>query len=186
VSARDETPWPYFIIWRGILLLALIDALGWGVLGTIRPGTLASALGMEPRNDSGAWQLLTERSDPPKGIRPPRDAAGLWQLLAFISLAQAGFLALAVWRPRSLGDFAIVPLIGHALGTALWLWALGSINALPPNRVTFPNRTVLWSFAGHEAIWLPLLIAFLIVRHRHTSSPRPSTPGRGVGGEGGS
>jgi len=129
VSASDkgcDTIWPNLIVWRCVFLVAMIDALASGVFWGADPGKLSSFLGMEPRNDSGAWQLLKPRRDPPEGIRPPRDAAGLWQLLALISLAHAGFLAFATWRPRSLGQLVVVPLIGHALGAVLWLWALGT------------------------------------------------------------
>jgi hypothetical protein len=90
----------------------------------------------------------------------------LWQLLAVLFVAQAGFHALAAWRPRSLGGLVVVPLIGHALGAALWLWALGSAYTLPPERVPFPHPDRLLILAGHDAIWLPLLVAFLLVWRR--------------------
>src|SRR5207247_1631163 len=99
-------------------------------------------------------------------VPSPRDA-GLWQLLAECSLAHAGFLALAAWRPRSLGGLALVPLIGHTLGTLLWLWALGTTCTFPEERVAFPNRDPLLALLVHDAVGLPLLLAFLLVWRRH-------------------
>src|SRR5439155_2411269 len=104
-----------------------------------------------------AWQLRVPRGDPPDGIPAPRDA-GLWHLLALLSLAHAAFLGLAAWRPRSLGGLAVVPLIGHALGAALWLWALGTTYTFPPQRVPFLGRQPLLVLAAHDAVWLPPLL----------------------------
>jgi hypothetical protein len=152
-------------LWRALLLVAFLDALTWSLLWAAQPGRLFDWLGARPRNDSWAWQLRVPRGEPPAGIPAPRDA-GLWHLLAFVSLAQAGFLALAAWRPRTLGGLAAAPLIGHALGAALWLWALGSAYTLPPERVPFPDRGPLMALAAHDAVWVPLLLAFLLVRRR--------------------
>jgi len=175
VSVRDKQDepamtapsWPYLGLWRGLLLLAALDALAWGLVWVVQPGELCQRLGMEPHHDAWAWQLRVPRRDPPDGIPPPRDAPGLWQLLAFLSLTQAAFLALAAWRPRTLGGLVVAPLIGHFLGTALWLWALGTTFTFPPDRVPFPTREPLLALAGHDAVWLPLLVAFLLVRRRN-------------------
>src|SRR5262245_58261239 len=110
----DEAPTgvarrPGLLAWRFLLALAMIDALAWGVVWGLKPNLLFDRLGMQPRHDSWAWQLLVRRGDSPDRILAPRDA-GLWQALAFLSVAQAGFLALAAWRPRSLGGLVIVPL----------------------------------------------------------------------------
>jgi hypothetical protein len=143
----------------------------------LRPGELFPRLGLERRNDAWAGQLLAPRDNPPDGILPPRDA-GLWQLLAFLSLAQAGFLALAAWRPRGLGGLVAVPLIGHALGAALWLWALGTTYTFLEGRVPFPERGPLLALAAHEAVWVPLLLAFLFVwRRRAGGMARKAPPG---------
>jgi hypothetical protein len=120
-----------------VLLLAALDAAAWGYLGTVRPALLFDRLGVQERHDTWARQLLVPRGDAPDQIPPPRDA-GLWQLLALVSLAQAGFLGLAGWRPRTLGGLAAVPLIGHALGAALWLWALEAFATFPDNRDPSP------------------------------------------------
>ncbi len=115
-----------------------------------------------------------KRGDPPDNIPAPRDA-GLWQLLAFLTLAQAGFLALSAWRPCTLGGLAAVPLIGHALGAALWLWALGAASTFPENRKPFSDTGLLVALAVHDGVWLGLLAAFLIVRPRAgRHSPEPA------------
>jgi hypothetical protein len=170
VSASDKgcvgpdgpAPWPRLGLWRGVLLLAALDAAGWGLVGSVRPALPIERLGVEPRNDTWAWQLMVKSGDPPEHIPAPRDA-GLWQLLAFLTLAQSGFLALAAWRPRTLGGLAVVPLIGHALGAALWLWALGTISTFPDNRIPFPSPGILAALAVHDQVWLVLLVAFLLV-----------------------
>jgi hypothetical protein len=180
VSASDKecggssgaTIWPDLITWRGVLLLAAIDALAWGLAWGTDPGRLFPRLGMEPRHDSRAWQLLVRRGTAPDRIDTPRDA-GLWHLLALISVAHAGFLALAAWRPYSLGGLVVVPLIGHVLGVVLWLWALATAYTFPPERVTIKDPAALWTFVAHDALWLPLLVAFLILSRRRYS-PRPA------------
>jgi hypothetical protein len=156
LSARDT--WPWLGLWRGVLLLAALDAAALGLIGGVRPALLFERLGVEPRHDTWAWQLLVPRGDSPGEIPAPRDA-GLWQLLAFLSLAQAGFLALAGWRPRTFGGLAVAPLIGHALGAALWLWALGTISTFPENRVPFHAPGVLIALAVHDAVWLVISIS---------------------------
>jgi hypothetical protein len=175
VSASDKgcvepvgpSPWPRLGLWRCLLVLAALDAAAWGLVGSVRPALLFDRLGVEPRNDLWAWQLLVKRGDPPEGIPPPRDA-GLWQLLVFLSLAQAGFLALAAWRPRTLGGLVVVPLIGHALGAILWLWSLGTISTFPDNRNPFSAPGFLAALAVHHEIWLVLLVAFLLVWRRRS------------------
>jgi hypothetical protein len=175
VSASDKqevgqggTSRPGLNLWRVLLAVAALDAFALGLFGVAHPGWPFENLGMEERHDSWAWQLLVPRGDPPDGIPTPRDA-GLWQLLALLSLAHAGFLALAAWRPRSLGGLAVVPLIGHALGAALWLWALATTYTFPQGRVPFPHREPLWLLAAHDAVWLPPLLAFLLVWRRRAA-----------------
>ncbi len=177
MSASDN--WPWLGLWRGVLLLAALEAAAWGLVGSVRPALLFDRLGVEPRNDTWAWQLLVKRGEPPDRIPAPRDA-GLWQLLAFLTLAQAGFLALAAWRPRTLGGLAAVPLIGHALAAALWLWALGAASTFPENRNPFSAPGILIALAVHDGVWLVLLAAFLIVRRRHSPlAPASEERGRG-------
>ncbi len=161
-------PGPGLGAWRCVLLLGALDALAWGLVWAVAPSELFARLGMAPRNDAWAWQLLT------RDIAAPRDA-GLWQLLAFLSLAHAGFLTLAAWRPRSLGGLVAVPLIGHALGAALWLWAVGAAYTFPPERVLFPDPRPLWALAVHDAVWLPLLLAFLLCGPRRSGRDSKET-----------
>jgi hypothetical protein len=151
--------------WRLLLVLAFLDALLWSALWLAQPARLFDWMGLEPRGDTWAWQLRFPTGEPPAGIAVPRDA-GLWHLLAFVNLGQAGFLALAAWRPRSLGGLVAAPLIGHALGAALWLWALGSTYTFPPERAPFPARGPLVALAAHDAVWVALLLLFLLVRQR--------------------
>jgi hypothetical protein len=146
------------------------------LVGGVRPALLFERLGVEPRHDTWAWQFLVKRGDPPEGIPAPRDA-GLWQLLALLWLAQAAFLVLAAWRPRTFGGLAVVPLIGHTLGAALWLWALGTIPTFPDNRIPFSAPGVLAALAAHDAVWLALLAAFLLVWRRRGSVWTPDSPG---------
>lgn len=167
MSARDQGGEPSNA-WRYVLALAALDALACGLLWGLRPGHLFERVPMkEPRNDTWVWQLTVPRGDPPDGIPAPRDA-GLWHLLAFFWLAHAAFLALAAWRPRSLGGLVAVPLIGHALGAALWLWALAAVSTFPPERVPFADaaRRPLLALAAHDAVWLPSLLIFLLVWRR--------------------
>jgi hypothetical protein len=174
VEADVAAPWPGLAFWRWVLLLAAFDAAGWGLVEGIRPALLFDRLGVAPRHDTWAWQLLVKRGDPPEGIPAPRDA-GLGQLLALLSLAQAGFLALAGWRPRTLGGLAVVPLIGRALGSALWLWALGAASTFPDNRIPFSAPGVLLALTVHDAVWLVLLTAFLLVWRRRGSIWTPDS-----------
>jgi hypothetical protein len=168
--------------WRLLLLLAALDALAWGLFWGARPGELFPRLGMEPRNDAWAWEFFVPRDPPPpdepprRNIPAPRDAA-LWHMLAFVWVAQAGFLALAAWRPRTLGGLAVVPLIGHALGAALWLWALATTYTFPPGRVPFPQRGPLLALAAHDLVWLPLLLAFLLAWRRPGGMAPKAPPG---------
>ncbi len=167
-------------LWRWLLFGVLLDALVWSILWLCQPGRVFDWLGLPPRGDSWAWQLLLPTGEPPDGVSVPRDA-GLWHLLALVGVAQAGFLAFAAWRPGSLGGLAAAPLIGHALGAALWLWALGSTYTFPPERVPFPERGPLLALASHDAIGAALLLAFLLVRARRLYPARPKG-GEGVHG----
>ncbi|HKI35176.1 MAG TPA: hypothetical protein VKA46_25185 [Gemmataceae bacterium] len=158
-------PWPRLGLWRFLLFVAAVEALTWGADCASRPRQVFQSLGMEARNDEWAWQLLVKRGAFPDRIPAPRDA-GLWQLLALLSVAQAAFLALAAWRPRSLGGLVVVPLIGHALGYALWTWALWAAATLSPARLPFGQPVRLALLAAHHAVWLPLLLTFLLVWRR--------------------
>jgi hypothetical protein len=168
-KGNGPPPWPRLGLWRLLLFVAAVDALVWGASWAIRPGQLFDALGMEARNDQWAWQLLIKRGNPPDCIPAPRDA-GLWHLLAILSVVQAGFLGLAAWRLRSLGGLVAVPLIGHALGCALWLWALGAYLTLPSNRVPFERPDVLDFLALHDGVWMLVLLGFLLVWRRLRSA----------------
>jgi hypothetical protein len=162
VSTSDRFPdadgapaWREFA-WRGILLAASVDAVIFGIWST-DPARLFAYLGMEPRHDTRAWQLPVPRSE----IPAPRDA-GLWHLLALFSYAHVALLALATWRPRSLGGLAVVPLIGHAIGAALWLWALGTTYDFSGERLPFPHRRPLAVLTVHDAVLVAMLLAFLL------------------------
>jgi hypothetical protein len=176
---KRTTPDFFLLVLRLLLLVSAVDSLGWGVWTYCRPWWMFEQIGVQPRNDTWFWQLLTARDErsvkegesPPPRIPAPRDA-GLWHLLAFCSLAHAVALVLAAWRPASFGGLVVLPLVGRAITAGLWLWALGTIATFPENRVPFPHREPLVALAVHEAIWLPLFLGFLVILRISSRSPR--------------
>jgi hypothetical protein len=159
--------------------VAAVDSLAWGLWNLCRPRWAFEQIGVEPRNDTWFWQLLNPRDagevkegeTPPPLIPAPRDA-GLWHLLAFCSLANAIALGLAAWRPASFGGLVVLPLVGRAITAGLWLWALGTIDSFPENRVPFQHREPLLVLALHEAVWLPIFLGFLFILRISSRSSR--------------
>jgi hypothetical protein len=162
---NDGTRLPACRFWQVLLLLVALDTLACGLWAVLRPRDLIAFLGVPPRNDAYAWQLLRPSGPSEKATRtpipPPRDA-GLWHLLGLLTLGNAGLLAIAAVKPAWYGSLVVVPLLGRGLGAALWLWALGTTYTFAPARVPFPERLPLVYLAVHEAAGLVLLAAFLV------------------------
>src|SRR5438874_1395589 len=98
-ARNNEIAWS----WRGLLLLAALDAAAAGAWGVSRPGDLFAMLQQAPSDDG----LL------------------LCRLLGLLYLMQAVFLFLAAFRPGFVG-LTLAPLLGRMLLCGLWLWLLGS------------------------------------------------------------
>lgn len=129
-----------FPVWRGVLLLAALDRLLFAAWALVRPGDLFGLL----------------------QLPPPRDAF-LWPALGFLALGNVACLVLAARRWREWGGLVLVPLIGQFLEAGLWLWLLGT------DRLVLPSRPLLILFA-HDAVWLPVFAAFLVVWRRSGGS----------------
>jgi hypothetical protein len=122
---------------RVALLLAGLDSLAAGAWAALRPADVFASFQLPPSPDS----LLLARA--------------LGGLLVF----QAGCLLLAARRPADCGGLVLLPLAGRLLQCGVWLWLLGTDRvSLPPA----PLRLLLL----HDAVWLPLFLAFLWARPR--------------------
>lgn len=124
-----------------LLLLVALDSLAMGAWAVMRPDDLFGILGMAP----------------------PRDAV-LWRCLGAVGVAHAVFLGMLVVWPEAFGPLVLVPLIGRCLSLGGWLFLLGT------DRVRLP-ATPLGLLAAHDAAWLGVLVAFLIVWYRARPSP---------------
>jgi hypothetical protein len=146
-------------LYRLLLLLAAVDRLGWGLWALLRPEDL--------------FRLL--QVPLPEG--PPDDQLLLWKLLSVLALAHAAFLVMLVWQPEAWGPAALVPLLGFALGTGLWLWVAGT------DRLQLPSRLPPLLLAAHDAVGLPVCAGFLVawyLRRRRTGSPVTPTSSPGA------
>jgi hypothetical protein len=137
------SPLPGRRLFRLLFLLAALDRLGWGLWAVLRSRDVFSLL----------HAALPEA--------PPSDQLLLWRLLGVLALADAAFLVILVWRPESFGSAVVVPLLGFALGTGLWLWVYGAA------RLQLPSRWPPLLLAAHEAVWLPGCVWFLVAWQRH-------------------
>jgi hypothetical protein len=165
MGPHGAAPWPGRRFFQTLLLLAALDSFACGLWALARPDDLFTFLRVPPRDDRWMGQLLqpTDELIPPAADpEHPRRDAGLWHLLGLFALANGGFLGLAAWGPRRYGGLALVPLIGHALGYGLWLWALGAVGTFPARRTPFPDPARLVVLAVHDAVWVAALAAFLL------------------------
>ena len=136
--------------YRLLFLLAALDRLGWGLWALLRPHAVLGLLQVS----------LPESS--------PHDEVLLWQVLGGVALAHAAFLVILLWRPEACGPAALVPLLGFALGTGLWLWVSAA------DRLALPSRLPPLLLAAHDAVWLPGCACFLVTWHlwqRRTGGP---------------
>jgi hypothetical protein len=135
-------------LYRLLFLLAALDRLGWGLWAVLRPGDMFGLLHIPL----------------PEG--PPHDQLLLWKVLGVLALAHAAFLVILVGWPEAGGPAVLVPLLGFALGTGLWLWVAGT------DRLTLPSRVPPLLLAAHDAVWLPGCAWFLVAwQRRQTKSP---------------
>jgi hypothetical protein len=139
---------PSRAVYLVLFLLAALDRAGWGCWALLRP--------------AGVFKFLQL----PRPLLP--DQLLLWKVLAGLALAHALVFVILVYWPEDCGPVALVPLLGLAVGTGLWLWAAGT------ERLTLPSRVPPLLLAAHEAVWLPPLAWFLVARHRWRR--RPSLP----------
>jgi hypothetical protein len=147
-------PLPGRTAWRFLLLLAAVDTLAVGFWAVLRPADLFGFLQM---------------ALPPPDVLPP-DRPLLWRMLGVLALAHAGFLAILVWRPEPCGPLVLVPLIGRAAQAGLWLWVCGT------DRLQWPSPVRPLALAAHDAVWLPLLAAFLFAWWRWRRSAAGAKP----------
>jgi hypothetical protein len=126
--------------YRLLFLLAALDRAGWGCWILLRPDAVFAFL--------------------PMPEAPLADQLFLWKVLGGLVLAHALLLVILLCWPEACGPLAVVPLLGLALGTGLWLWASGT------ERLTLPSRWPPLLLAAHDAVWLPPLAWFLLVWHR--------------------
>ena len=142
-------------LYRLLFLLAALDRLGWGLWAVLRS-----------RDVFGLLHVTLPEGSPP-------DQLLLWRLLGVLALADAVFLAILVWRPEACGSAVVVPLLGFALGTGLWLWVYGTA------RLQLPSRLPPLLLAAHEAVWLPGCVWFLVAWQRlqaRTAGPATGSP----------
>ena len=163
--------------WRLALVAAALDSAAAGAWAALRPGDLLHLLQCPPSAD----RLL------------------LCRALGLLFLAHAPLLLLAAFRAGGAG-LALAPLLGRLLTAGLWLWLLAAGGMAAPTEpdlhggadqlwpwLTEPGgaaglRTVLIVLLIHEAVWPPLLAAFLATRRKAPpavtagGSPAPAPP----------
>jgi hypothetical protein len=125
---------------------AAVDALVTGAWALLLPGDLLDLLAM-PATPDRLW---------------------MWRAIGSLTASQAGFLAAAAVRPGRWANAALVAISGRALSVGVWVWLAASGKAEAAT-------SALWILATHEALWLPLLAAFLwaATRTRRKSSSAP-------------
>jgi hypothetical protein len=133
-------PLPGRPVYRLLFLLAALDRAAWGCWALLRP--------------AGVFKFLQL----PRPLPP--DQLLLWKVLGGLALAHALVFVILVYWPEDCGPLALVPLLGLAVGTGLWLWAAGT------ERLTLPSRVPPLLLAAHDAVWLLPLAWFLVARHR--------------------
>jgi len=145
-------------MWQLLLLLAALDSVAAGAWAVLRPGDLLQILQCPPSPD----RVL------------------LCRALGLLFLAHAPCLLLAAWRSGFAG-LALLPLFGRLLTAGVWLWLLGTGGMAAGAEPALHGGDAVWPWltgAGdmaavrfalialllHDAIWPPLLIAFLATR----------------------
>lgn len=123
-------------LFRILLLFAALDAFVGGAWAVLQPNDLFAML----------------------ETTPPRDAV-LWRGLGALGVAQAVFLGMLALWPEACGSLVLAPLIGRCLSLGGWLFLLGT------DRVRLA-ATPLVLLAVHEAVWLMVFVAFLVVWYR--------------------
>ncbi len=125
-----------------LLLLAALDSLAAGTWAALDPDALF------------AWLQ----------VPPTRDGRLFCRVLGVLTLTHAPCLALGALRPRQWGGLVVVPLVGRGLLAGIWLWLLNTDGVRP-------SQDALRWLLVHDAAWLPLFIAFLVVAGRQGKRP---------------
>jgi hypothetical protein len=135
-------------LWMGLLVVCALDTAVTGVWAVLRPGDLFALL-QQPPDDDGFL---------------------LCRALGLLYVTQALFVILAAFRPRCAG-LALAPLLGRLLACGVWLWLMGSGRM--PSAVA-----ALLALLANDALWPPLLAAFLWARRPVTrgAAPGPERP----------
>ncbi len=133
------------LLWQIALVLAALDSAAAGAWALFRPGDLFGFL-QYPSSDD---RLL------------------LCRALGLLLLTHAPCLLLAAFRSGFAG-LTLFPLSGRLLLSGLWLWLLGSGRAPAAGGAL----TVL---LAHDAVWPPLLTAFLGTRGANRAESHPVT-----------
>ena len=132
-------------LWQGLLVVAALDSAAAGGWAVLRPEDLFSLL-----------------QYPPSG-----DRVLLCRALGLLFLTHAPCLLLAAFRPGFAG-LTLYPLAGRLLSSGVWLWLLGS-GRMPA------AGGVLTVLLVHDAVWPPLLAAFLWTYRANRAAASPVT-----------